>query len=80
MAHSRIARQEDGFFLNRLRRLLDSASLNVHPADLAHFLMEPNTIFGNHRPWNLIMEPSDEEFECLLARLRRKAKGKGTAP
>lgn len=80
MCHFRSAPQENGFFINRLRRLLCSASIEVEPDGFARFLLEPNTLLGNRRPWDLIMEPSDEEFESLLARLRKKGIGKVTAP
>ena len=80
MAPSTIAPNEDGFFINRLRRLLDVAQVEVEPQDLARFLLGPNTLLRNCSPWDLIMEPSDEEFECLLAGLRRKKEENGLAP
>ena len=74
MSHPESKPQEDDFFISRLSRLLDCASLDIEHADLPRFLLEPNTLFENRVPWDLIMEPSEEEFEILLAGLRTKRK------
>jgi hypothetical protein len=51
---------------DRLRTLLDVASPALEPDRLARFLDEPHALLGNRRPWDLLTDCHQSEFERIM--------------
>ena len=53
-------------FDDRLRTLLDAAGPTIEPDELARFLEEPHALLENRRPWDLLSDYHQSEFERVV--------------